>query len=394
MDSNNFNAISVRSVGRGVDGTGADSGLPGDPRSVGWTWLLVGQLAPDDKVRSVPINASPFRIGRRYEAALRIAERTVSGFHAELIDQGDTLLLRDLGSTNGTYLNGQRVRETAVVAPNDFLQFANVPFRVRRQVSGGIRLTIQSDTCDQALSLVQFDRLLSDRAVIPHYQPIVALDGARVFGYELLARSNLPGLESALAMFRAASLLEQEAELSRVVRWEGVHLCAALPRPPLVFVNTHPRELVEPGLLESLQSLRASCPTQPLTLEIHEAAITDATRMHQLRGELRGLNIGLAFDDFGAGQSRLIELAEVQPDYLKFDIGMIRDIHRASLPRQQLLEKLVQIVTGLGVVPLAEGVECAEEAAVCLQMGFCLAQGFFFGRPAPIRSIEESPGAK
>ncbi len=94
----------------------------------------------------------------------------------------------------------------------------------------------------------------------------------------------------------------------------------------------------------------------------------------------------LAFDDFGAGQARLCELAEVRPDYLKFDREMIRDIH-TSPQRQQMLAHLVQLVVELGVVPLAEGIESAAESEICRQIGFQLAQGFHFGRPAPVPSL-------
>ena len=102
----------------------------------------------------------------------------------------------------------------------------------------------------------------------------------------------------------------------------------------------------------------------------------------------------LAFDDFGAGQARLCELAEVRPDYLKFDREMIRDIH-ISPQRQQMLAHLVQLVIELGVTPLAEGIETAEEGETCRQMGFRLAQGFYYGRPAPVptylSALEASP---
>ncbi len=79
----------------------------------------------------------------------------------------------------------------------------------------------------------------------------------------------------------------------------------------------------------------------------------------------------------------MFELAEVQPHCLKFDRLMIKDIHLAPPQRQQMLAHLVQLVIELGVVPLAEGIECEEEGAVCRELGFLLAQGYFYGRPAP-----------
>jgi EAL domain-containing protein (putative c-di-GMP-specific phosphodiesterase class I) len=175
-----------------------------------------------------------------------------------------------------------------------------------------------------------------------------------------------------------------EVELSRVMRIEGVRTSAMFPEPPHVFVNTHPTELATEGLIESMKALRRIAGSQRITVEIHEAAVTDASTLTELRAELRDLNMWLAFDDFGAGQARLCELAEVRPDYLKFDRQMVQNIHQASSQRQQMLAHLVQLVAELGIAPLAEGIECAEEGNVCREMGFALAQGFYYGRPAPV----------
>jgi EAL domain-containing protein (putative c-di-GMP-specific phosphodiesterase class I) len=90
----------------------------------------------------------------------------------------------------------------------------------------------------------------------------------------------------------------------------------------------------------------------------------------------------LAYDDFGAGQARLVELVEVPPDYLKFDLKLVHCIDHATNERQRMLASLVQMVRELGIAALAEGVETSEEHEICRQMGFQYAQGFFFGRPA------------
>ena len=121
----------------------------------------------------------------------------------------------------------------------------------------------------------------------------------------------------------------------------------------------------------------------PITLEIHESAITSADEMFELRNRLRDLNIQIAYDDFGAGQNRLAELCNAAPDVLKFDMGLIRDIDKAPPERIKVLSSLVRIVLDLGVVPLAEGIENEAEAKVCQELGFTMAQGYYFGRPAP-----------
>jgi EAL domain-containing protein (putative c-di-GMP-specific phosphodiesterase class I) len=105
--------------------------------------------------------------------------------------------------------------------------------------------------------------------------------------------------------------------------------------------------------------------------------------MIDLRKGLRDLNIKIAYDDFGAGQNRLVELGNAAPDVMKFDMGLIRDIDKGPFERVKVLRSIVQVVLDLNVVPLAEGIETEAEAKVCLELGFQLAQGYYFGRPAP-----------
>jgi EAL domain-containing protein (putative c-di-GMP-specific phosphodiesterase class I) len=285
---------------------------------------------------------------------------------------------------NGTYVNGARITEQVEVHQDDLIQFADMPFRLGCHSRESDSRTLQEDVIDRALGFVQFDKLLNDRAIVSYFQPIIDLDDNRTIAYEILSRSRLVGLETPAAMFYTAAQLNLEHELSRVMRIEGLRTSAMFPEPPHIFLNTHPIELSTPGFIEMMVALRRLAISQEITVEIHEAAVTDVSTMKQIKAGLDELNMRLAFDDFGAGQARLCELAEVRPQFLKFDRQMIHDIHCASHDRQQMLAHLVKIVVELGVVPLAEGVECSEEGEVCREMGFELAQGYYYGMPAPV----------
>jgi EAL domain-containing protein (putative c-di-GMP-specific phosphodiesterase class I) len=223
---------------------------------------------------------------------------------------------------------------------------------------------------------------MEKRLVTPFFQPIVTIDGSEIHGYEVLARSRMFGLESSAALFGAATKLNLEVELSQMLRWEGIREGMTMPGASRIYVNTHPMELGKPGLLESLAQVRNMTAELPITLEIHESAVTSADEMFDLKNRLRDLDIQIAYDDFGAGQNRLAELCNAAPDVLKFDMGLIRDIDKAPPERIKVLGSLVSIVLDLGVVPLAEGIENEAEAKVCYELGFTMAQGYYFGRPA------------
>ncbi len=346
-----------------------------------------GTSGADDQQR-VLVQPLPFSVGRRPGCSMQLNYKTVSGNHADLTLEGGELWVTDLNSTNGTYVNGRRIAEPTQLREEDLLQFADLAFRVKSERRATTCQTMQEDVCDQALALVQFDRLMENRLVTPFYQPIVDMATGQYRGYEVLARSRLFGLESCSAMFNAAARLNMEVELSRMLRWEGVREGLTLPAGATLFVNTHPLEIRREGLVDSMARARQLSADVPIILEVHEAAITDPGEMRELRAQLKDLDIGVAYDDFGAGQTRLSELVEAPPDYLKFDISLIHEIDKAPPERQKMLASLVGMVIELGVNPLAEGVETAEEADVCRRMGFLTAQGYHFGRPAPVRQYQ------
>ncbi len=376
-----------RSDGREKPAIAADR----QPVSKGALWFLEEQSGQRATSRHLPIHSTPFTIGRRTDLSLSLRFPTISTLHAEIVSKNNVLFIRDLRSTNGTYVNGKRISNLTILKSGDLIQFADLAFRIHAQVSSSGSRTLEEDVCDKALALVQFDQLMAQRAVTPFYQPIITMVQREVIGYESLARSRMYALESPDAMFRAAAQLNQEIELSRMLRWESIQATKQFAQPPHLFLNTHPRELEESGLIESMRALRESSPAQKITLEIHEAAVADADTMRELRAALTDLDISLAYDDFGAGQTRLIELVEVRPDYLKFDMQLIRDIHLGDARRQQMLESLVRMVRGLGVISLAEGVETEGESQACLQMQFDLGQGFYYGKPAPFSADPAPP---
>ena len=355
-------------------------------RSRETVWFLSGRLFPNEPIRHVPIHSSPFLVGRRSNVDLCLLTTTVSSVHAEIIDSGASLILRDLGSTNGTYTNGQRVTGAVELKPDDFVQFADVAFRVLKQSVSSNTATVCEDVTDQAMALVQFDRLMNEEAVVPHYQPIVHLRDEQILGFEVLARSHIAGLEGAPAMFSTAARLSLETQLSEMIRWKAIQQTSSLAPQPHLFVNTHPAELGRTGLYDSIKAIRERSRSQQITLEIHEKSATDVAAMKALRAALCDIDVGLAFDDFGAGQTRLLELSEVQPDYLKFDMSLIRSIDSAPAEHRQMVARLVSMVREMGIAPLAEGVETEEERDACVVLGFELAQGFYFGKPVPLCS--------
>lgn len=351
-----------------------------------WTLTEFGQGAHQQRTIDLPNRA--LIIGRASDADISISAAGVSKKHARITINDDTLMIEDLGSTNGTFLNGNRI-ERSVATVGDLVQFANALYKVDRlgrSVSDG---TVEESVLPWAQTLLLFDRLINERQVAPAFQAIVSLTDSKSVAQELLARSDLEGLTQPALMFGAAERLGQQATLSELMREEGMRIVGlTMPTPVDTFLNTHPAEVGTDRLIDSLVRLREQFPALPMTIEIHEAAVTDTDNMSTLHHVLKSLEMRLSYDDFGAGQGRLLELTEVPPDVLKFDMQLIRDINLASASRQDLLRALIRIAKDSGSVTLAEGIETREEHETCQQLGFDLGQGFLFGRPVPLTQMQ------
>lgn len=366
-------------------------------------WYLES-VAADGLRRTHAVHKLPFRIGRDTACDLAVDARGLSRQHAELRadPSGAGLLLVDLDSTNGTYVNRQRISGTLRVQVNDVLHFGNAEFRLGAESATRMAAMAEDDgrtrIVPQGQALTenfvreepQFLEVLAGNGLSAAVQPIVQADTGEVFAYELLGRCTHPALAQPPSyLFHLARTLDREAELSAAFRLHGLRAIGSRLAGTRLFVNSHPSETFTEAFFESLVLLAAQPGAPHLVVEVHETAVIDVPSMRSLAARLKEIGVSFAYDDFGAGQARINELADVPPHFVKFDMALIRGLDAASSAKQGVVRGHVRMVLDVGSVPLAEGVETEAEAAICRDMGFQLIQGYLTGRPVPVEALPE-----
>jgi len=357
------------------------------------SWYLEGYFSGDAVLGRLPVNAFPFQIGRQSGIGFTVPSNSVSRIHAEILKEGDKLILRDNNSTNGTFVNRNKLQGQTELRHGDVLHFADFEARlIKESVKKSTEPTQNSMTVVGMVALSdkmptgvrELQELLEKRMIIPAYQPIIEVGSQAIHAYEVLGRGTHPSLSrNPGPLFRIAESLSGLAvHLSQLFRDAGVATAATFDTKAKFFLNIHPDELHNLKLLlQQMESLRKQFPHVPLVLEIHEKAVSNLEDMKKIRRELDNMNVQLAYDDFGAGQARFMELVEAPAHYLKFDISLVREIDKAPDTKRDMVQMLVSMSKKMGISTLAEGLDRAEEVKVCQEMGFDYIQGFYYGKP-------------
>ncbi|HEV8551002.1 MAG TPA: EAL domain-containing protein [Polyangiaceae bacterium] len=263
---------------------------------------------------------------------------------------------------------------------------------LRRVMARAVRLGRIARLKQEALSLVSggglggadllaleasFDRCLETLWIA--YQPIVRAQDGSLFGYEALMRSVEPSLPHPGAVLDAAERLDRVAELGRVIRGAAVAPLADVPSDFALFVNLHSHDLLDATLFSAETPLAALAGR--VVLEITERAALDRVSDARERiARLRARGFRVAVDDLGAGYAGLTSFITLEPELVKLDMSLIRDIDQHPMKRS-LVRSVTQLCKDLGLLVVAEGVETRAERDVVVECGCDLVQGYLIAKP-------------
>jgi EAL domain-containing protein (putative c-di-GMP-specific phosphodiesterase class I) len=271
-------------------------------------------------------------------------------------------------------------------------------YQSKRQDPGGyvIYATGGEDPMKRLSLTTRLRRAVEHEHWVLHYQPVVNLQDGSVEGVEALVRWNDPNggivppgefipLAEELGLIEAIGDWVIDAMGAQQRAWadDGLDLTVGF--------NLSPRQLWSAHLAEKVLGKLRAADVDPskVVVEITEStAMADPDRTQKILSELHAWGLSLAIDDFGTGYSSLARLKHLPVDILKIDRSFIRDVHRDT-GLASMVQAMIQLARGLGMTPLAEGIETAGELEFLRAHGCPVGQGFYFARPVPAEEVPE-----
>ena len=211
------------------------------------------------------------------------------------------------------------------------------------------------------------------------FQPIVDVANQTIFAYEALLRTDEESLRRPDIFISTAERLDKVQLLGRTVRDAVAHAAPQLPEGANLFVNVHGLELNDEELFSASSKLAQFAPR--VVLEITERTGIDPAAGATRVAMLRRLGYRIAVDDLGAGYAALGALATLEPDIVKLDMSLIRDLDQHDKKRR-IVAAIASLCRELGGRVVAEGVETPAEKQACIDVGIELIQGYLYARPA------------
>ncbi|MGZ8587071.1 MAG: EAL domain-containing protein [Actinomycetota bacterium] len=223
----------------------------------------------------------------------------------------------------------------------------------------------------------QIHRILQSGGVECVFQPIVALETEEPVGFEALARFDAEPVRSPGAWFAEAAALGYALELEIAAVEAALSWIDRLPSDAFMTLNVSPASIMSPLLTETIGGV----PLDRIILEVTEhATITDYPKLRSAIAALRRGGVRLAVDDVGAGHASLRHILQLDPDLIKLDVSLTREIQTHHTQRA-MASALVTFAREVGASVIAVGIETEAELAVIRELGVPLGQGYYLGRP-------------
>ena len=280
-----------------------------------------------------------------------------------------------------------------------FVGAARIPYdqkyRVERLLYRGLHDARDQVTRQIVRAEIQGGALLHDaiarRDFFPIFQPVFDLTSGTMIGIEALSRGPRGSeIESGETLFSLAERTGMLVQLERICRAHSLEAAGSGSFDGKIFLNLSPAAVTDsdflgPSFLDQIAA-RGLTPDN-IVLEITERTYVVYQQLfREVLARFRQQNFHIAVDDVGTGYSSLASLADIEPDYLKFDTVFVRGIDTHPT-KQDLLEALLSFARKMNTKVIAEGIERKEELETLRALNVPFGQGYLLARPMPIADI-------
>ncbi|MEH6696898.1 MAG: EAL domain-containing protein [Hyphomonas sp.] len=216
------------------------------------------------------------------------------------------------------------------------------------------------------------------------FQPIAHTNTRSLFAYEALVRGvNGKGADEILAHVSDSNRYAFDQQC----RVTAIDLAAKLDLAKsgtLLSINFLPNAVYEPRACIRMTlgaAMRTGFPVQQIMFEFTEVERMDSDHILHILRTYRSMGFKTAIDDFGAGYAGLGLLSEFQPDFVKLDMELIRNVDRSTV-KQVIVRNTLNMLHDLGITPICEGVETIGEFETLRDLGVDLMQGYLLAKPS------------
>lgn len=231
----------------------------------------------------------------------------------------------------------------------------------------------------------EFVNIIEEKAIYAVFQPIVSLTTGEVKGYEALSR-----IDNTHSRFSIAELFEIAEEtgsvwiLEKLCRKKALKAAAVKPEKTKLFLNVDGNILQDSTFIKGFTNKKAAkhgVKSSEIVFEITERSdIENYKILQEVIKHYADQGYEIALDDVGAGYSGLNRVVNTNPQYLKADMELVRNIH-TNKAKKKMMKLLLEYCKEMEYILIAEGIENVEELKCLIEIGVPYGQGYFLGKP-------------
>ena len=352
------------------------------------------RLAAEGRAEVARMGGDEFMLIARGE---RLDARRISAFATTILERlaapfeiGGNLVL--LAGSVGVAIYPQHGREMA-----ELMTHADCAlYEAKREGRGCYRLfdeSLRTRLAEERLLEIELEEALREDGLEVWYQPIKSMRTGGVRGYEALARWRHPtrGLVPPDRFVRIAEQNGAIHRLGEIVLEKACREAATWDARVSLSVNLSPQQFRRPEpLVEAVKRALAVSGLEPsrLYLEITESLLLEDTpRTRKAVNDLADYGVKFSLDDFGVGYSSLAYIQNYPFSKIKIDRKFVQNIHTDRVS-SAIVASVCVLASRIQMTVVAEGVETQAQQRALLDLGVDLAQGYLYGRPAPMARAE------